>query len=571
MKVIDTKSDAESPQGAPFFVDRCRFTPTQGIEITSLQLDDDKVQNWPMVYILANDNPRQKSAYVGETTSVSERMSQHSKNSEKDLFTSVNIIFNQEFNQSVIKDYENRLIGLMAADGVYKLTNKNEGHSNLNYFSKEKYESMFDDLWEELRRMELADKTISEIEESEVFKYSPYKSLSVDQRVALNKIYSAIESDLSRAKPIVVQGMPGTGKTILAIYLLKALRDDEKFKDLNIKIVEPMTSLRATLKKSLKGVGGLNGRDVIGPNDLANPKFGYNPEVEKPFDILLIDESHRLTARRGITAFGSYDEVNKKLGLPKESTQLDWALKLTKLPIFFYDASQSIKPADIDPSSFEEKLGDALAHPIRLENQMRVQGGAEYLNYISDILNDKHPARRTFDNYEFVLHDSIDDFTDSFEQKLSEHNLTRMLAGYAWDWKTKGKPVDSPLKDIVIGDKSFRWNSMLANWVGNGVADPIYAQEVGCVHTAQGYDLSYSYVIIGPDLKLDPITEKLVGDKDHYFDKKGKGGATAEQLTKYIKNIYYVLLTRGIYGTHVYVVDDALREYLNNFGGISGH
>ena len=75
----------------------------------------------------------------------------------------------------------------MAADGVYKLTNKNEGHSNLNYFSKEKYESMFDDLWEELRRMELADKTISEIEESEVFKYSPYKSLSVDQRVALNK------------------------------------------------------------------------------------------------------------------------------------------------------------------------------------------------------------------------------------------------------------------------------------------------------------------------------------------------------------------------------------------------
>ena len=155
--------------------------------------------------------------------------------------------------------------------------------------------------------MELADKTISEIEESEVFKYSPYKSLSVDQRVALNKIYSAIESDLSRAKPIVVQGMPGTGKTILAIYLLKALRDDEKFKDLNIKIVEPMTSLRATLKKSLKGVGGLNGRDVIGPNDLANPKFGYNPEVEKPFDILLIDESHRLTARRGITAFGSYE------------------------------------------------------------------------------------------------------------------------------------------------------------------------------------------------------------------------------------------------------------------------
>lgn len=88
----------------------------------------------------------------------------------------------------------------------------------------------------------------------------------------------------------------------------------------------------------------------------------------------------------------------------------------------------------------------------------------------------------------------------------------------------------------------------------------MYAQEVGCVHTTQGYDLSYAYVIIGPDLKFDSLTGKLVGDKDHYFDKKGKGGATDEQLTQYIKNIYYVLLTRGIYGTHVYVVDDELRN-----------
>lgn len=557
-----TKLSADRPNGANFTIDWCRFIPTQGIEVSSLKLDDDKIQNWPMVYILANNNPVQKSAYVGETTSVSERMLQHSKKHEKDLFTSVNIIFNQEFNQSVIKDYENRLIGLMAADGVYKLTNKNEGHSNLNYFSKEKYESMFDGLWEKLRTMGLADKTIGEIEESEVFKYSPYKSLSVEQRAAFKEIYEKIKSDFSKAKPIVVQGMPGTGKTILAIYLLKALRDKKKFKDLNIKIVEPMTSLRETLKNSLKGVDGLNESDVIGPNDLANPKFGYNPEVEKPFDILLIDESHRLTARRGRANYKDYDKVNKRLGLSKESTQLDWALKLAKLPIFFYDASQSIKPADIDPNVFEEKLGDALAHPIKLEDQMRVQGGTEYLNYISDILNDKQPVRRTFDNYEFVLHDSIDDFTDSFEQKLSEHNLTRMLAGYAWDWKTKDKPVDSPLKDIVIGNRSFRWNSMLKNWVGNGVANPIYAQEVGCVHTAQGYDLSYSYVIIGPDLKLDPLTGKLVGDKNHYFDRKGKERATAEQLTQYIKNIYYVLLTRGIYGTHVYIVDDALREYL---------
>ena len=32
-------------------------------------------------------------------------------------------------------------------------------------------------------------------------------------------------------------------------------------------------------------------------------------------------------------------------------------------------------------------------------------------------------------------------------------------------------------------------------------------------------------------------------------------------LEKFIKNIYYTLLTRGIYGIRIYIEDDALREY----------
>ena len=126
-----------------------------------------------MVYILANKD----SAYVGQTTSVATRMSQHGANEEKRDFETVNIIFNEEFNTSVITDYEHRLIGYMHADGRYKLTNKNDGMTDTNYFSKETYTTMFEELWEELRRLELADHTIAEIEESEVFKYSPLKGL----------------------------------------------------------------------------------------------------------------------------------------------------------------------------------------------------------------------------------------------------------------------------------------------------------------------------------------------------------------------------------------------------------
>ena len=81
----------------------------------------------------------------------------------------------------------------------------------------------------------------------------------------------------------------------------------------------------------------------------------------------------------------------------------------------------------------------------------------------------------------------------------------------------------------------------------------------------QGYDLSFAYVIIGEDIRLDAATGRLVADRANYFDRNGKATATDEELTEYLKNIYYVLLTRGIYGTHVYVVDPDLRAWLRGY------
>ena len=166
------------------------------------------------------------------------------------------------------------VIGYMHADGRYKLTNKNEGMTDSNYFSKGAYSAMFEDLWEELRALELADHTIADIEESEVFKYSPFKGLNADQRVALDKIMAAVRNGIDKAEPIVVEGMPGTGKTVLAIYLLKMLRDDPRYKDMNIRIIEPVTSLRKTLQRSLANVSGFKKSDVIGPSDLVKPAMG---------------------------------------------------------------------------------------------------------------------------------------------------------------------------------------------------------------------------------------------------------------------------------------------------------
>lgn len=559
MKIVPTSASAKKPQGAPFYIESAPFVFGQHQEFYTIDLSDGTIENWPMVYILANDT----MAYVGQTNSVATRMNQHGANEERRDFTTMNLIYNEEFNSSVITDYEHRLIGLMHADGRYQLTNKNDGMTDSNYFSKEQYSEMFVDLWEELRKADLAEHTIDEIEESEVFKYSPFKGLTPDQRIALDEIETAIMSGLEDARPIVVEGMPGTGKTILAIYLLKLLKDDPKYKNLNIKLLEPVTSLRNTLRSALSTVSGLSPDDIIGPADLAKSKFGYESGRDHCFDIVFVDEAHRLKRRVNLgTQFHNYDRVNERLGLPHDATQVDWILNQVKLPIFFYDPLQVVGPSCVPEDSIREVLGTAMLNPIILDSQMRVKGGREYLGFIADILDEKNPSPKRFEGYDLVFHDDIESFVESFEADYQLHNLSRIVAGYAWRWVSK---KDRNAFDIEIDDVRLRWNCTYDNWVGRGLSNDAIAHEVGCIHSIQGYDLSYAYVLIGNDLSLDSKTGRLVANRDSYFDRNGYATATAGELTQYIKNIYYVLLTRGIFGTHIYVADDGLRDHLKRF------
>ena len=561
---IESKTSAQRPTGtSKFLVDRCPFIPGSQLEVAQLELDRDRVLDWPMVYILAND----KEAYVGQTTSVATRINQHGASEEKQDFETVNIIYHDEFNASVITDYEHRLIGLMHADGRYRLTNKNDGMTETSYFSKDAYSAMFEDLWEELRKLELADHSIADIEESEVFKYSPYKGLTVDQKVALDTIMTAIRGGLDKTQPIVVEGMPGTGKTILAVFLLKMLNDDPTFKDMNIRLMEPVTSLRETLRKSLRNVSGLSPDDVIAPTDLVKPALGYGSNGGKCFDIVLVDEAHKLKRRVNLgTQFGNYDRVTAELGLPKDATQMDWVIAQAKLPVFFYDPLQSIGPACLGMRAMRSALGDALDNPIELYSQMRVRGGKDYLDYIRAILDAEDPAPMEFEKYDFVLHDDFADFVESFERDYAEHDLSRMVAGYAWGWKSNPKRCNDPtVRDIVIDGVGLKWNCTYDNWVVKGANDPAIAHEVGCIHSTQGYDLSYAYVIIGDDLAYDDESGKLVADKSNYYDRNGYATAQQKELDQYIKNIYYVLLTRGILGTHVYAANPMMREYLRRF------
>ena len=193
-----------------------------------------------------------------------------------------------------------------------------------------------------------------------------------------------------------------------------------------------------------------------------------------------------------------------------------------------------------------------------LESQMRCLGGIDYLQDINKLLHSELKNKVRHPNYELMMVNNFSDFETIFRKKEAETGLTRMLAGYAWEWKTKN---NKDLIDIEIDGVKKKWNSTLENWVHSKNA----VNEIGCIHSTQGYDLNYGFVIIGEDLKYNPVSKKVYIDKTSYFDKYGKFGASDQELDEYIKNIYYVLMTRGIKGTYVYVCNPELRKYMTSF------
>ena len=232
------------------------------------------------------------------------------------------------------------------------------------------------------------------------------------------------------------------------------------------------------------------------------------------------------------------------------------------MPVFFFDEMQVIGPNGTDATLLREKVGSFAEGPIKLESQMRVKGGAGYLEYVRAILEDRSPRRRRFKSYELNLVRSYEQFNDLFAEKKKEHDLTRMIAGFAWPWATKG---GKPGWDIEIDGLKRRWNRTNVNWVGIGFNDPTATEEIGCIHSIQGYDLSYAFVILGSDIRYDAARKCIAVDASSYYDVNGKKKTTQAELDQYIRNVYYVLLTRGMYGTFLYVCDPALREYLSHF------
>ncbi|PIR47598.1 hypothetical protein COV06_02860 [Candidatus Uhrbacteria bacterium CG10_big_fil_rev_8_21_14_0_10_50_16] len=495
--------------------------------------------DWPVVYFIENG----KEAYIGETIHLYYRSKEHYKNKERQRLHQVHVVTDEEYNKSAALDIESWLIQYIAADGIFKLQNGNAGLKNHEYFDREKYLSKFENgIWPKLVKMGLAKNNLVQLKNSDLFKYSPYKTLSADQIAFVE----ALVDEIAQEKlTFVVRGRPGTGKTIVAVYLMKYLKEDSRTSHLKVGLVIPMTSLRKTLKNVFKNIVGLSPSMVIGPADT----------VKAEYDLLLVDETHRLRRRKNITNYKAFDDINRHFGFENTGTELDWIQASAMKQVYFYDEQQSVRPSDIRPS----QIARLQAKEFTLQSQMRVRGGERYLAFIDSLFGDGDIRSVDFPQYDLRMYEDISLMVKEIKEKDEAVGLARMVAGYAWSWKTRNlKPHDEGF-DIEIDGEKLRWNSTNADWVNSENA----VNEVGCIHTVQGYDLNYVGVIIGPELKW--VDGKFVLDRSSYFDKNGhRGVENEEEIIGYVLNIYKTLLTRGIIGTFIYVVDPGLRNYLKN-------
>ncbi|WP_454169598.1 DNA/RNA helicase domain-containing protein [Microbacterium paulum] len=437
-------------------------------------------------------------------------------------------------------------------------------------------------------------RSIPEIENSDLFRLSPFKVLTPEQAIAVEDIVEGMLEDLETglSSSSVIEGQPGTGKTIVAIFLMKLLADirdyddadeiepDSMFaeffvpenrallQDLRIGFVVPQQSLRESIKRVFKKTPKISPDQILSPFDVG--------VADRRWDVLIVDETHRLNQRANQSSGVNnkrFITINERLFGADDliKTQLDWIRAQSSHQVYLLDAEQTVRPADLPSETICELVDEARgAHrQYPLATQMRVRAGADYVEFVRALLRGESPDKRRLDlgEYDLRFFRSLADMRNAILDRNAEYGLARLVADYAWDWRSSR---DQSAFDMELDGVQLRWNSQAKDWINS----PGSIHEVGSIHTVQGYDLNYAGVIIGNDLRYDPIARRLFIDRDSYRDSKGKENNkqrgivySDEDLLRFIRNIYGVLLTRGIRGTYVYVCDPPLRAHLERLMG----
>lgn len=372
-----------------------------------------------------------------------------------------------------------------------------------------------------------------------------------EQKIAYElAIKMARESYLDDKKRVlIVEGGPGTGKSVVAVNLLVDIMAD----DMLSLYVTKNSAPRNVFFEKLKG----GKRSLSYLKNLFKGSGSFTQSKSNEFDAIIVDEAHRLNEKSGL--FSNLGE-----------NQVKEIINASKFSVFFIDKHQKISLKDYGSVEaiyeFASEFNADIEH-IKLASQFRCNGSDGYLSWLDDVLEIEETANFDgFDfDYDFRVVDSPSELRDLIFERNTNNNA-RLLAGYCWNWIKEGKN-NSDVHDIVIDDFSMSWN------LGNSdtwAIDEDSVNEIGCIHTSQGLEFDYVGVIIGEDMRFDgehivtnfnerARTDKsLLGIKKLYKENPREALEVADEI---IKNTYRTLMTRGMKGCYIYCEDMVLQGY----------
>ena len=395
----------------------------------------------------------------------------------------------------------------------------------------------------------------AEIQKREQFVLLGEQRLAFD--LVMHEVTKAQQSD--QKSVIVITGGPGSGKSVIALSLLGELSRQGR------------TAIHATGSRSFT----MTLRQVAGKGSTRVKQmfkyFNSFMDAEKNgLEVLILDEAHRIRE----TSENRYTKAVLRQG----RAQVDELISAARVPVFLLDQHQVVRPGELGTVDEIKEYAKGLGLEVReisLDDQFRCGGSASYINWVQRLLglDAGGPIPWEGDSgFSVQVIDSPQEMEALLLVKIQEGFGARMSAGYCWKWSDPNQD-GSLVADVVVDGWSKPWNLKGDRAVGGAppsalwATDPAGFGQVGCIYTAQGFEYDWNGVILGADLvwRTDRWVVNRSANKDPDFKNTNK--VSDIEFEKLVKNVYKVLLTRGLIGTYVFSVDPETQDFLTHLTG----
>ena len=385
-----------------------------------------------------------------------------------------------------------------------------------------------------------------------------------EQRDAFEYVRHAVASARreNTKTAVVVSGGPGSGKSVIALSLMGELAREGRT------VVHATGSQSFT--QTLRKVAAKGSPRVRKAFQYFNSFMAAEPNE---IDVLILDEAHRIRE----TSVNRFTRASLRTGRP----QIDELLSTSRTPVFLLDQYQVVRPGEL--GTVADITGAAAARGIdvlqvRLDDQFRCGGSLAYVQWVERLLGLAPGGPMPWegdDGFSVTVMDSPRELEAWLAAREAEGYGARITAGYCWPWSDP-RPDGSLVPDVAIGDWSRPWNLKGDRSVGGAPPSPLWASDpagfgqVGCIYTAQGFEYDFAGVIIGPDLVWREDRWVAVRKANRDPSLRSAKAVSDGDFDRLVRNVYKVLLTRGMQGVGIYSTDEETRHHLRSITGAAG-